>query len=104
MKLSKKIALIGFALLLLGTPTISNAQSEPSNAIENEPSDVKIYVSGSSVRIQNASGSVLEVYDVTGVCKASIRIDTSDKTIALNLSRGYYLLKVGNVVRKIAIR
>ena len=32
-----------------------------------------------------------------------VRIDTNDKTMQLHLGRGCYLIKVGNVTRKITL-
>ena len=44
------------------------------------------------------------VFNLTGTKVATIRIDSGDKTFALNLSKGCYLIKVGKVVRKISIQ
>lgn len=63
-----------------------------------------ITVSGTNVRVSNAAGQKLEVYDVAGVCVATLRIDNDDVTFHLNLSRGCYILKVGKVVRKVSVR
>ncbi|MBQ7444284.1 MAG: T9SS type A sorting domain-containing protein [Bacteroidaceae bacterium] len=71
---------------------------------EEEVAQTTIAVSGSTVRVTNAAGQKLEVYDVAGVCVATLRIDSDDITFHLNLSRGCYILKVGKVARKVAIR
>ena len=71
---------------------------------EDEVQQPAITVNGSNVRVANAAGQVLEVYDVAGVCVATLRIDSDDRTFHLNLSKGCYILKVGKVVRKVSIR
>lgn len=71
---------------------------------EAEVTVISIAVTGSTVRIGGASGEVLNVFNLAGVKVGSYRIDSADKTIDLNLSRGCYILKIGNVVRKISIR
>ena len=53
--------------------------------------------------MQNACGKTLQVYNVTGALVATYRIDSDDKTITLNVGRGCYIVKVGDVTRKITI-
>lgn len=59
----------------------------------------------SSVRVQNAEpGSQMEVYNIVGVKLSTIRIDSTDTTLRMNLSKGYYIFKIGNIVRKVVIK
>lgn len=66
--------------------------------------DVNISVTGSNIHITGANGKILFVYNVTGVCVASFKIEGADKHYELNLQKGCYILKVGNIVRKISLR
>ncbi|MFC2455808.1 MAG: T9SS C-terminal target domain-containing protein, partial [Segatella salivae] len=43
------------------------------------------------------------IYNVTGVCVMSMRVDSNDKRFDLNLHRGCYIVKVGKTVRKISV-
>lgn len=99
----KKLQIVVLALLLAGAPVSLMAQSEHEE-IETELSAVNLSVNGAKVHITGAEGETLEVYNLTGVKVATIRIDSNDKTMTLNLQRGCYILKVGKVVRKISIR
>ena len=56
------------------------------------------------MRVQNAEGQKLEVYNLIGVRVSLYRIDSADKTVTLGLQRGCYILKVGKVVRKVFVR
>ena len=56
------------------------------------------------IHVTNAEGQNLEVFNLTGVRVANIRIDSNDKQISLNIPRGCYIMKVGKVVRKITIK
>ena len=57
------------------------------------------------VRVQNAEpGSQMEVYNIVGVKLTTIRIDSTDVTVQVNLPKGYYIFKIGNVVRKVVIK
>ena len=99
----KKLQILVLSLLLVGAPLSLTAQSM-SDEPDTELSAVTLSVNGSKVHISGADGEVLEVYNLTGVKVATIRIDSNDKTLNLNLQRGCYILKVGKVVRKVSIR
>lgn len=100
----KKLQIIALSALLLGMPLSSMAQSERED-VETEIQAVTLSVNGTKVHVSGADGAVLEVYNLTGVKIATYRIDSNDKQVNLsNLSKGYYILKVGKVVRKISIR
>ncbi len=96
-------ALLAFLLL---APAGVRAQSTlADDDIETEMQAVTLSVSGDRVSVAGAEGLVLEVYNLTGVKIATYRIDSDSKQFSLsNLPGGYYILKVGNVVRKISIR
>ena len=49
-------------------------------------------------------GSQMEVYNIVGVKLTTIRIDSTDVTVQVNLPKGYYIFKIGNVVRKVVIK
>lgn len=98
-----------FLLLLITTlihfPTISAQEGKRTLSVENEQVPITLSVNGNTVRVQNASpGSILEVYNVLGVKITSLKIDSSDKTYTLNLPKGWYILKIENIARKIAIK
>ena len=45
----------------------------------------------------------MDIYSLTGAKVTSLRIDSSDKSLTLNVAQGIYIIKVGNVVRKASI-
>lgn len=91
------------AALLMAQPIWAAEQAE-KEGIEAEAQAVGISVSGSQVRVTNAEGKTLEIYNLAGVRVGQVKIDSEDKTLNLNLPKGYYILKVGNIARKISIR
>lgn len=92
------------AVFLLGAPQTS-AAAEAIEIVENDFQNVTISISEESVlRVTGAAGQSLYVYNVTGVCVMSVKVDSSDKTISLNLPKGCYIVKVGKVVRKVSVR
>ena len=79
--------------------------AEPmTDGIEMSASGIQLNVKDGNVHIVGANGEVMEVFNLTGTKVATHRIDSSDKTFALNLPKGCYLIKVGKVVRKISIQ
>lgn len=93
-----------FSALLLGMPQTSMAMSAIEIG-ENDFQSIAISISEESVlRVTGAAGQALYIYNVTGVRVMSIKIDSSDKSVSLNLAKGCYIVKVGKVVRKISIK
>ncbi|MDD7461450.1 MAG: DUF6383 domain-containing protein [Prevotellaceae bacterium] len=66
--------------------------------------EVAITVTESSIRVTGGAGQMMHVYNLAGVCVASMRVDSSDKNFDLNLPKGCYIVKVGKVVRKVSVR
>lgn len=96
----KKLWIIALSALLLGLPAVAAEQPEEP---ETEMSAVTITVQGNRIHVTNAEGQTLEIFSLTGVKVATIRIDSEDKIVTPNLGRGCYILKVGKVVRKTTI-
>ena len=89
-------------MLLLGVaPSIAHVQMD--EPIEAEMETVTLTIQEGKAHITNAEGKTLEIYNLTGVRVAHIRIDSNDKQITLNLPRGCYIMKVDKVVRKVTI-
>lgn len=98
----KKFWSIALSLFLLGsTPTIAYEQMDEE--VEMEMEAITLSVQNNRVHITNAEGKYLEIYNLTGVRAARIRIDSNDKQLTLNLTKGYYIMKVDKVVRKVTI-
>ena len=74
------------------------------DGIEVSVSGIQLSINDGNVHIVGANGEVMEVFNLTGTKVTTIRIDSNDKTFALNLSKGCYLIKVGKIVRKISVQ
>ena len=99
----KKIFIIALTLAMVFAPASMLAQTE-REGIDVSMQGITLSVSGGNVHIVGASGEVMEIFNLTGTKVASIRIDSADKTFALNLPKGCYLVKVGKIVRKISVQ
>lgn len=103
--MTKKLLSIVFAALLtLAVPvSVMALSNEPTTEIDNER-EVTIVVQQSSLIISNAQGETLEVVSLTGKQLLKVKIESPSQRIELDVPKGCYIVKVGKVVRKIAIR
>lgn len=99
----KKIFIIALTLTMAFMPVSMLAQTE-RDGIETSVSGIQLNIDGGNVHIVGANGEVMEVFNLTGAKVATIRIDSDNKTFALNLPKGCYLVKVGKIVRKISVQ
>jgi len=74
--------------------------------IETEQQAVTIQMKGSSsIVIKNAENLVVEIFSLTGEKVYSIRIDSQSKQIELdNLAKGYYIVRINKIARKIYLK
>jgi hypothetical protein len=72
--------------------------------IDIDTQTISISVVGNTLHVVGAEDEQLAVYNVTGVRVMSVKVDGSDRHYTLNLPKGCYIVKVGNVVRKVSIR
>lgn len=79
--------------------------TEWMNDYQTDSNSLTLAITGNTIHLQNATpGTSLEVYNVLGIKVLSVKIDASEKTFVLNLSKGCYILKIENLVRKIALK
>ena len=99
----KKICIITLTMAMAFAPISMLAQAE-RDGIEVSVSGITLNINGGNVHIVGANGEVMEVFNLTGAKVATVRIDSNDKSFALNLPKGCYLIKVGKIVRKISVQ
>ena len=99
----KKILIISLTLAM-AFASVPMLADTPADGIEASVSGIQLTVKDGNVHIVGANGEVMEVFNLTGTKVATIRIDSGDKTFALNLQKGCYLIKVGKIVRKISVQ
>lgn len=93
------------AFMLLAWPTsVSAADAEMSSVEQEMEEDINISVNGQWVVINGAQGQTLEVVSLTGRRVMTIKIESPAQRVELNVPRGCYILKIGKVVRKVAIQ
>ena len=91
------------ALLTCPTMAAANEISTEDATLNVSSESVRVNLNGRTLHVQNGAGLTLEIYSVTGAKVASYKIDTNDMSIRLELPRGCYIVKVGDVARKVSI-
>lgn len=66
--------------------------------------EITISVNGQWVVINGAQGQTLEVVSLTGRRVMTLKIESPAQRVELNVPKGCYILKIGKVVRKVAIQ
>lgn len=89
----------GFGLSLSAQEVKVKAQAD------SERPAIELTVTANRVNIENAQpGQKLEVFSIVGLKMEEIIIKSSPAEYTLNVPRGYYILRIGDTVRKIVIK
>ncbi len=103
--MQKRLLIIGMltmALLILPYKTMAE---NIVNVVETSDFyDISISYSQNSLRIVNAGGETLQVFNIAGICVLNAKIETADKRFELNFPKGCYIVKVGKIVRKVSVK
>lgn len=97
-------------LLALGATypvTAQGASPDPLTlGVKQEKLDsLEITVYENRIKLVNAPvGSMLEIYSVVGIKVKEIEIKQPSVEYVVNIDKGYYIIRIGETVRKIAIR
>ena len=102
-----------FSIILLisayvGSPFIASAQQtvQATHARKQaEPDSIEISAYDNKAGVKNAPiGSKLEIYSVVGIRVKEIELKQPDGEYTVNIAKGYYIVRIGETVRKVAIR
>ena len=77
-----------------GVKTFASRQEDPS------PIEITAYEN----RINAPVGSILEIYSVVGIKVKEIEVKQSTAEYVVDIAKGYYIIRIGDTVRKVAIR
>ena len=85
-------------------PTTPGTQPKAiTSTIHAESIEISAY--DSCIRVKNAPvGSLLEVYSVVGIKVKEIKIKEPDAEYPVHIPKGYYIIRIGDTVRKVVIR
>jgi hypothetical protein len=70
-----------------------------------EKPSVEVVAVDNRIKVTNApAGSKLEIYSVVGIKVVEIEMTQSSGEYTVNIAKGYYIIRIGETVRKVAIR
>lgn len=106
MLMTKKLLILSLAVsMMLSVPVlVKAAEAEMLQTEQTLDDDITISVNGQWVTVNGAQGLTLEVVSLTGRQIKTIKIESPAQRIELNIPKGCYILKIGKVVRKVAVR
>lgn len=94
--------LFAFGMLMAAPAAMkANCNIEITNIDFGQPT---ITFAGGVLHVSNAAGQTVVVYNIVGQKVFEAKIDTNDKRFDLSLPANCYIVKVGNVARKISVR
>ena len=74
-------------------------------AKDKEPDSVEISAYDNKIVVENAPiGSKLEIYSVVGIRVKEIPMKQPSGEYAVDIAKGYYIVRIGETVRKVSIR
>lgn len=102
----KKILYTSLIILFLGIGTTKSYSYNQSDIIMTEnKQETKISFSDNRLIVENLQeDSVLEVFSIVGMKVFSINITAGTNEYPINLPKGYYIIRIGNIAKKIALR
>lgn len=102
--MTKYIYSFFFALTLMVAMPATVTAAPSIEIIEQEQQPQLTIIGETTLRVTNANGQTLYIYNVAGVRIQSIKVEGMDHTYELNLPKGCYIIKVGKTVRKVSVR
>ena len=97
-------AVLALVLFVPVTASSSVLKEYAIGIMDFQDSEVTISVSQGSVYVYGGEGMTIEVVSLTGNKVFEEQIDSPAQKFELNIPKGCYIVKVGNVVRKISVR
>lgn len=101
-------SIILLAGLCAGNPLSVKAQQAgvTTHAVKQaKPDSIEISAYDNKIVVKNAPiGSKLEIYSVVGIRVKEIEMKQPDGEYTVNIAKGYYIIRIGETVRKVAIR
>lgn len=104
--MTRQLLKLTFAATLALTVPMSllAVSTEPATEQQSNDREITIAVQQSTLLVSNAQGETLQVVSLTGNKVMEVKIESPSQRIELDIPKGCYIVKVGKVVRKIALR
>lgn len=104
--MQKKLIILIVCSLLWGFVFAVTAQQRQNRVVmEEQKPEVKITFTENRIIIENLpKDDVLEIFNVMGVKVYTQRVKAGTNEYNVNLSKGFYIIRVGTTTKKIAVK
>ena len=103
----RRLLLTTFTIALLGLVSVSAGAAMlyfPEEMSAQQDQEIGIQYSEGVLYVTGAENQLLEVVALTGRKVLSQKIESPAQKIELNIPKGCYIVKIGDVVRKISVK
>lgn len=108
----KFLLITGLILLsCAGSPALAQEKKTEKDAavtaVEQKTEEPKLEISAyeNRITVNNATvGSTLEIYSIVGIKVKELKIKYSSGEYTVDIAKGYYIVRIGETVEKVAIR
>ena len=106
MRKTYRITFLITLLLLAFAPTATHAQSQSREIVmEESVLETKITWAENRLVVENLpKDGVLEIFSIVGVKVYTQKIKAGTNEYILHLPKGYYIIRIGDIVKKIALK
>lgn len=99
------IKILGVCFLLGISLSGSSKNLKGSSVSESDKQTIELIINGERYPIQNVNPNAqVEVYSIIGSKVTSFQIKSGVSDSAVSLSKGYYIIKIDDSTRKIAVK
>ncbi len=103
----RRLLLTSFAVALLSVvPSFAGApeMNAPEEMAYQIDQDINITYTDGVLYVSGAEGKTLEIVSLTGKKVMSVKIESPVQKVEVTVPKGCYIVKVGDVVRKISVK
>ena len=107
LRMTRRLFIISLlmAMTCIMPMSVSAAPAYLAGVLElSQDQDVNITFSEGTLFVTGCEGQTLEIVSLTGKKIMDVKIERPAQKIELNIPKGCYIVKVGNVVRKVSVR
>lgn len=99
------ILFFGLLSLSYSTTASANIFAEIELTDNNVALKTDVSFDDNILRVTEGSGLTLRIYNIAGGAPVlTLKVDSQDKRVEINLPKGIYIVKVGKVARKIVVK
>lgn len=99
------VSCLCFSFTALAQKQDKNQEKKAETVVEDSKDEIRLTVAGKKLIVENLpEEEVIEIFSVFGVKVHSLRVSAGTNEYQLNLSKGYYILRMGKLVKKVTIK